>query len=224
VTNTFESCFQDNNRTIPPGQTLREHYHAVMQMANRVVQNSRTGFAISRSIAASRWQTNAQRPMELPDSPDNQARGNGLAQAKKAATTRLHRAVGNSLSSLHTSMKTHRKIYTKPKSTHTASAGRLLSWLQGGSNTRNTGKVQHDSDEAGMQRDTTRPSSTASCKLAPLYHSRHAHKPGSVQACFANATLKQNATKQQPAPGNTVSTRSPTLRKPPAKENIAADK
>ncbi len=224
VTKTFESCFQDNNRTIPPGQTLREHYHAVMQMANRVVQNSRTGFAISRSIAASRWQTNAQRPMELPDSPDNQARGNGLAQAKKAATTRLHRAVGNSLSSLHTSMKTHRKIYTKPKSTHTASARRLLSWLQGGSNTRNTGKVQHDSDEAGMQQDTTRPSSTTSCKLAPLCHSRHAHKPGSVQACFANATLKQNATKQQPAPGNTVSTRSPTLRKSPAKENIAADK
>ena len=111
VTSTFESWFQDNNRTIPAGQGLREHYHAVVQMANRVVQNSRTGFAISRSIAASRWQTNAQRPMELPDSPDNQARANGHAQAKKAATTRLHRTVGNSLSSLHTSMKTHRKIY-----------------------------------------------------------------------------------------------------------------
>jgi len=48
-------------------------------------------------------------------------------------------------------MKTHRKIYKKPKSTHTASAGSLLSWLQGGSDTRNTGKVQHDIDEAGMQ-------------------------------------------------------------------------
>jgi len=180
VINTFESWFQDNNRTIPPGQDLREHYHAVMQMANRVVQNSRTGFAISRSIAASRWQTNAQRLMELPDSPDNQARGNGYAQAKKAATTRLHRTVGKSLSSLHTSMKTHRKIYKKPKSTHTASAGCLLSWLQGGSNSKNTGKVQHDINEAGMQQDTTTPSSTASCKLAPLDHSRHAHKPSSV--------------------------------------------
>ncbi len=150
VTNTFESWFQDN-RTVPTGQDLREHYHAVMQMANMVVQNSRTGFAISRSIAASRWQTNAQRPMELPDSPDTQATGNGHTQAKKAATTRLHRTLGNSLPSLHTSMKTHRKIYKKPKSTHTASAGSLLSWLQGGSDTRNTGKVQHDIDEAGMQ-------------------------------------------------------------------------
>jgi len=161
--------------------------------------------------------------MELPDSPDIQQTGNGHAQAKKAATTRLHRTLGNSLSSLHTSMRMHRKIYKKPKSTHTASAGRLRSWLQGGSNTRNTGKVQHDTDEAGMQHNTT--SSTASCKLAPLDHSRHAHKPGSIQACFANATLNQNATKQQPAPGNTVSTRSPTvLQEPPAKENIAADK
>ncbi len=111
VTHTFESWFQDKNRTILPGQDLREHYNDVKQMANRVVQNSRTGFAISRSIAASRWQTNAPRFMEIPDSPDNQARGNGHAQAQKAATTRLHRTVGNSLSSLHTSMKTHRKIY-----------------------------------------------------------------------------------------------------------------
>jgi len=62
VTKTFESWFQDN-RTTPAGQDLREHYHAVMQMANRVEQNSGTGFAVSRSIAASRWQTNAQRNM-----------------------------------------------------------------------------------------------------------------------------------------------------------------
>ncbi len=55
VTTTFESWIQDNNRIIPPGQALWEHYYAVMQMANRVVQNSRSGFAISRSIAASRW-------------------------------------------------------------------------------------------------------------------------------------------------------------------------
>ncbi len=111
VTNTFESRFRDNNRTIPAGQDLREHYHAVMQMAHRVVQNSRIGFAISRSLAASRWQTNAQRPMELPDSPDIQATGNGHAQAEKAATIRLHRTLGKSLPSLHTSMKTYRKIY-----------------------------------------------------------------------------------------------------------------
>jgi len=37
ATNTFESWFQDNNRIIPAGQDLREHYHAVMQVANRVV-------------------------------------------------------------------------------------------------------------------------------------------------------------------------------------------
>ncbi len=61
--------------------------------------------------------------------------------------------------------------------------------------------------------------------MAPLDRSGNAHKPGSIQACFATATLKQNATKQQPTPGNTVSTRSPTLlQKPPAKEIIAADK
>ena len=89
VTHTFESWFQDKNRTILPGQDLREHYNDVKQMANRVVQNSRTGFAISRSLAESRWQTNAQRPMEIPDSPDIQATRNGHAQARKAATTRL---------------------------------------------------------------------------------------------------------------------------------------
>ncbi len=37
--------------------------------------------------------------------------------------------------------------------------------------------------------------------------------------------VAQNATKQQSAPGSTVNTKSPTvLQKPPAKENIAADK
>ncbi len=37
--------------------------------------------------------------------------------------------------------------------------------------------------------------------------------------------FRKNATEQQPAPGNTVSTRSPTvLQKPPAREIIAADK
>ena len=127
VTSTFESRFQDTNRTIPAGQDLREHYHAVMQMANRVVQNSRTGFAISRSLAASKWQTIAQRPMKLPNSPDIQATRIGHAQAKKAATTRLHCTLGHSLPSLHTSMKEHRKIYKRPKSPHTASTGRLLS-------------------------------------------------------------------------------------------------
>ncbi len=129
VTNTFESLFQDN-RTIPAGQDLREHYHAVMQVANRVEQNSRNGFATDRSIAASRWQTNAQRPMEVPDSPVIQATGNGRTQSKKVATTRLHCTLGNSLSSLDTSARIHEKIHKKSKLTHTASAG-LLSWLQG---------------------------------------------------------------------------------------------
>ncbi len=211
VTNTFESWFQDNNRTVPAGQDLREHYHAVMQVANRVVQNSRNGFAISRSIAASRWQTDAQRPTEVLDSPDIHATGNGRTQSKKVATTRLHRTLGNSLSRLHTSTRMHGKIHKKPKPTHTASAGRLLSWLQGKSNTKDTGKVQYDRNDAGMQHNST--SSTASCKLPPPDHSRHAHKPGSIQACFANATLKENAPKQQLAPG-----------KPPAKDNITVDK
>ena len=117
VTSTFESWFQDNNGTIPAGQDLREHYHAVMQVANRVMQNSRTGFAISRSIAASRWQTNVQSPMVVPGSPDIQATGNRHTQSK---TARLHRTSGNSLSSLHTSTKMHGKIHKKPKSTRTA--------------------------------------------------------------------------------------------------------
>ena len=51
---SFEAWFQDNITTILAGQDLREHYHAVMQVANRAVPNSETGFAISRSIAASR--------------------------------------------------------------------------------------------------------------------------------------------------------------------------
>jgi len=46
-----------------------------------------------------------------------------------------------------------------------------------------------------------------------------------IQACFVNATLKQNATEKQSAPGSTVSKKSPTvLQTPPAKQNIAADK
>ena len=61
-----------------------------------------------------------------------------------------------------------------------------MSWLQGESKTQTTGKMQHDTNEADMQHNT---SSTAVCKLAPVEHSRHAHKPGSIQACFANATF-----------------------------------
>ena len=56
------------------------------------------------NVAACRWQTNAQRPMEVPDSPDIQATGNGHEQSRKAATTRLHRT-GNSLPSLHINTK-----------------------------------------------------------------------------------------------------------------------
>ena len=51
--------------------------------------------------------------------------------------------------------------HKKPKLTHTACAGRLLSWLQGNSNTKNTGKVHHDRNEACMQYNTT--SGTAGC-------------------------------------------------------------
>ena len=221
VTNTFESWSQDNNRTIPNGQDLRKHYHAVMQVASRALPDSTTGFAISRSIAASRWQTTAQRPMEIPDGSDIQATGTGHTQASKVATHRLHRKLGNSLSSLHTSMRMRGKIHRKPKSTHTASAGRLLTWLQGKSNNKDAGKVHYDTNNAGTQHNTT--SSTASYKLPPNQN-RHAHKPGSIQACFANAAAKENAAKQQLAPGNTVSTNSLTLlQKPPAKDNITVD-
>ena len=158
--------------------------------------------------ATSRWQANAQRLMKVSDSPDIQATGSGHKKFRNIATTRLH-CSDNSLSSLHTSTRMHWKRHKKPKSIHTASAGRLLSWLQGESKTKNTGKVQHDRNEAGMQHNAA--SSTASCKMAPPDHSRHTHKPGSIQACLANATLRGNTAKQQLAPGNTVSTRSPTV-------------
>ncbi len=96
-----------------------------------------------------------------------------------------------------------------------------MSWLQGESKTITTGKMQHDTDKADIQHNTR---STASCKSEPLNHSKHAHKPGSIQACFANATLNQNATKQQPAPENAVRAKSPiVLQKPPAKDSIAVD-
>jgi len=58
--------------------------------------------------------------------------------------------------------------------------------------------VQHDIDEAGMQQDTTRPSSIASCKLAPLDHSRHAHNPGSMLVCaYKHALSMQPLNKMQ---------------------------
>ncbi len=165
---------------------------------------------------ANNWPIRAQRPMEVPESPDIQATGNGHKQSKKATTTRLHRT-GNSLSSLHTSTRMHRKIHKKSALIHAANAVRLLSWLQGESTTKDTGKVGHERNEAGMQHNTT--SSTASCKLAPPDCSRHTHQPGSIQACFANATHTGNATKYQQAPGSTVSRRSlMILQKPPAKE------
>ena len=115
--------------------------------------------------ASSRWQTNAQRPMEVFDSPDIQATRNGHTQSKKVATARLRRTLGNSLFSLHTSTKLHGKTHKKPNLTHTTSTRRLLSWLQGVSNTKNTGKVHYDRHDAGMQHHTT--SNTASCKLPP---------------------------------------------------------
>ena len=172
--------------------------------------------------SASRWHTSAQRPMEMPDSPDIQARGNGQTQSKKVSASRLHCNLGNSLSSLHTSTRMHGKIHKKPKSIHTASAGRLLSWLQGASITNTKDKVHHDRNEAGMQHHT---SSAASCKLACSDHSRPTHEPSSIQACFAKASLTGNTTRQQLTLGNTVSTSSTTaLQNPPAKDNISVDK
>jgi len=47
------------------------------------------------------------------------------------------------------------KLHKKPKSIHTASAGRLLSWLQGESKIKNMGEVHHDRNEAGTQHNTT---------------------------------------------------------------------
>jgi len=170
---------------------------------------------------ASRWHTKTQRPMEIPDSPGIQATGNGQTQSKRVSTIRLHRNLGNPRSSLHTSTRMHGKIHKKPKPIHTASAGRLLSWLQGESNTKTADKVHHDKNEAGMQHNT---SGTTSCKLAHSDHSRHTHEPGSIQACFAKAPLKGDATRQQLAPGNAVSTETPTvLQKPPAKNTITVD-
>ena len=110
-----QGCFQNYQQgsTAQPVSTHhREHYHAVMQVANRVMEKSRTGFAISRGIAASRWRTNAQSPIEVPDSPDAQATENRHTNSQ---TARLHRASGNSLSSLHTSTKMHGRIHKKPK-------------------------------------------------------------------------------------------------------------
>ena len=90
---------------------------------------------------------------------------------------------------------------------------------KGKNKTKNTGKVHHDRNEAGTQHNKT--ISTASCKLATHDHSRQAHQPGSIQACFANAAAKENAAKQQLAPGNAVCTNSLTLlQKPPAKDDI----
>ncbi len=68
--------------------------------------------------------------------------------------------------------------------------------LQGKSNTKDTGKVRYGTNVAGMQHDTT--NDAASCKVPPPPpdRSRHAHKAGSRQACLANATLKNNATRQ----------------------------
>jgi hypothetical protein len=160
-------------------------------------------------------------PWKKPDSPDIQATGNGHTQSKKVSTIRLCCNLGNSRSSLHTSTRMHGRIHKKPRSIHTASAGRLLSWLQGESTTKTTDKVHHDRNEADMQHNTR---DTTSCKLARSDHSRHTHEPGSIQACFAKATLKGNATRQQLAPGNAVSTRSPiVLQKPRAQDTITVD-
>ena len=220
ATEAFADWLQHNVDMIPEGQDLRQHFHVVMQIADTTAEDGMTDLCQSREIyasrmanqrdkqalyetykermhkdvnneAASRWQTKAQRPMKVPDSPDIQATRNGHKQSRKPATARLHRT-GNPLPSLHTSTKMHGKIQKKPRC-----AGRLL---QGENKTKN--RVHHDRNEAGTQHNKT--NSTASCKLAirahvAAVHSGHAHQPGSIQACFANAAAKENAAKQQPA-------------------------
>ena len=236
---------------IPESQALRQHYHVVLQIAGTAAGDGMTDLYQSREISATRManqrdkqalyetykecrhtdaihekastrQTNTQSAMEVPDSPGTRATGSRHTQSEKVATTRIHSTMGKPLSSLHTSMRMHGKIHKKLKLTQTASTGRLLSWLQRESSTTKSGKLHHERDEAGMQHST---SGTTSCKPAAPDHSKHTYKPGSIQACFANATLKGNAAKQQLAPGNTVSMRSPTrLQKPPAEEHITLDK
>ena len=105
---------------------------------------------------------------------------------------------------------------------NTTLKGNAARLLQGKSNTKDTGKVHYDTNNAGMQHDTT--NNAASYKLPPPDHTRHAHKSGSIQACLGNAILKEDATKQV-APRNTVNTSSSTaLQHPPAKDNITVDK
>ena len=186
VTNTFESWIQDNNGTIPAGQDLREHYYAVMQVVNRVVQNSRTGLAVS----SKQQQADGKQTLKAP------------WKYLTAQTSRQQEINTQSQAPLHPGQltvqpahqhKMHGKIHKKSKSTHTASAARLLFWLQGNTNAKTTGKVHHDRNDGAMQHNT---SSTAGCKMPPFDHSRHVHKPESIQACFANTTLKENAAQQ----------------------------
>ena len=169
--------------------------------------------------------------MKLPDSPDNIARGNrnGHAEAKKAATTRLHRTRGNTQkpASLHKNMKTQNE---KHIGSHAGNETHRIQGAQDGycpgcKDAATPGRVHHDIAETDMQQDTTRSSSTASCKVAPLDHGRHTHKPGSIQVCFVDAALKDVAPTQQSVPRSTASKESPIGgQQPPAKENIATDK
>ena len=143
ATEAFADWLQQDVDMIPEGQDLRQHYHVVMQIADTAAEDGMTDLCQSREVsasrmanqrdkqalyetykervhkdvnneAASRWQTNAQRPMKVPDSPDIQATRNGHKQSRKAATTMLHRT-GNSLPSMHTSTKMHGKIHKKPR-------------------------------------------------------------------------------------------------------------
>ena len=154
VTNALEPWFQDNDRAIPTGQDLVLGSGTVLSCRWQAGKCTipRIGFAISRSIAASRWQTYAHRPMKRPDSPDKQARGIDMHKQNKQEEP------GSTVPwvapcSPHSSMKTHEKkryskMYGKPNSAQTASAGWLQSWLQGDSNTRHTSKVHHDMNNA----------------------------------------------------------------------------
>ena len=145
---------QDTDR-IPEGQDLRQHYHIVMQIAGTAAEGGMTDLYQAREISASRMANQRdkqalydtykermhqhanmklqaggtqtlKRPMKIPDSPGIQATGNGQTQSKRVSRSRLHRNLGNPQSSLHTSTRMYGKMHKKPKSIHTASAGRLL--------------------------------------------------------------------------------------------------
>ena len=218
VTNNFESWFQDI-RTILAGQDTRENYH-VMHVASRVVQNYKTDFA--KSIAASKWQLNAQRLMKVPDSPDIQAAGTGHTECRQVATHRLPSPWATQCPACPPTRECMARC-TRNQSRHLQQAQEIYPGCKGKATPKAQPNMHHDRDEAGMQHNAT--STTASCKFdSPPPPPSHAQQQGRVQACFAHATLGENATEQELAPRNKVSTRSLTvLQNLPAEDSITTD-